>query len=81
MEDVYEEGQKEGVDMSKKLRTPTRPKSKELMSQERVLWYLEQVDNPAFRMGLVRDGIWEPIKKKLIRSLKFYKIDIPDILK
>jgi hypothetical protein len=51
------------------------------MSQERVLWYLVQLDNPAFRMGLVRDGIWDEIKEKLILSLKFYKIDIPDALK
>ena len=51
------------------------------MSEERVNWYLVQLDNPAFRMGLVRDGIWEPVKEKLILSLNFYKIPIPDTLK
>jgi hypothetical protein len=67
--------------MSKKLRKPKRPEPIKLMSEERVNWYLRQLDNPAFRMGLVRDGIWEPIKEKLIRSLNFYKIPIPDGLK
>jgi len=57
---------------------PTRPK---LMSEERVNWYLRQIDNPAFRMGMVRDGVWEPVKEKLILSLNFYKIPIPDELK
>ena len=51
------------------------------MSEERVNWYLVQLDNPAFRMGLTRDGAWEPIKEKLILSLNFYKIPIPDTLK
>jgi hypothetical protein len=32
-------------------------------------------------MGLVKDGIWEPVKEKLIQSLNFYKIPIPDGLK
>ncbi len=27
-----------------------------LMTEERVNWYLKQIDNPAFIMGLVRDG-------------------------
>ena len=67
--------------MSNKLRMPTRPKPIKLMTEERVNWYLRQIDNPAFRMGLVRDGIWEPIKEKLILSLNYYKIPIPDVLK
>ena len=52
-----------------------------LMTEERVNWYLRQLDNPSFRMGLVKDGVWGPVKEKLILSLKFYKLDIPDILK
>ncbi len=68
--------------MSKRFRTAKwRAKSIEPMSQERINWYLRQLDNPAFRMGLVKDGIWEPIKEKLIKSLKFYKIPIPEGLK
>ena len=51
------------------------------MSEERVNWYLRQIDNPAFRMGLVRDGVCEPVKEKLILSLNFYKIPIPEVLK
>ncbi len=58
-----------------------QPKPIKLMSEERVNWYLRQLDNPAFRMGLVRDGVWEPVKEKLILSLNLYKIDIPDGLK
>jgi hypothetical protein len=57
---------------------PIRPT---LMSEERVNWYLRQLDNPAFRMGLVRDGVREPVKEKLILSLNFYKIPIPDELR
>jgi hypothetical protein len=57
---------------------PKRPKLIKLMSEERVNWYLVQLDNPAFRMGLVKDGIWEPIKEKLILSLNYYKIPIPE---
>ena len=52
-----------------------------LMTEERVNWYLRQLDNPSFRIGLVKDGVWDEIKQKLIQSLEFYKIDIPDILK
>ena len=81
MEDIYEESQKRGVDMSKKLRKSKRPKPMKLMSEERVNWYLMQLDNPAFRMGLLRDRAWEPVKEKLIQSLNFYKIPIPDELK
>ena len=66
--------------MSKKLRTPTRPKPIKLMSEDRVNWYLRQLDNPAFIMGLVRDGVWGPVNEKLILSLNFYKMDIPDVL-
>ena len=51
-----------------------------LMSEERVNWYLRQLDNPAFIMGLVRDGIWDAIKEKLVYSLRFYDIGIPDEL-
>jgi hypothetical protein len=80
LENVHEESQKEGVDMSNKLRMPTRPKLIKLMPEERVNWYLVQIDNPAFIVGLVRDGIWEPIKEKLILSLTLYKIPIPDEL-
>ena len=47
------------------------------MSEERVNWYLVQLDNPAFRMGLVKAGIWEEIKEKLILSMNYYKIPIP----
>jgi len=60
---------------------PTRPKLIKLMSEERVNWYLREIDNPAFRMGLVKDGIWEVIKEKLILSLNYYKIEIPEVLK
>ena len=42
---------------------------------------MERLDNPAFRMGLVRDGVWDAVKEKLIQSLNFYKIDIPEVLK
>lgn len=52
-----------------------------LMTEERVNWYLNQLDNPAFIMGLVRDGVWDTIKEKLILSLNFYGIPIPDELK
>ena len=58
-----------------------KKESIKLMTEERVNWYLVQLDNPSFRMGLVRDGVWEPIKEKLILSLNFYKIPIPDALK
>jgi hypothetical protein len=67
--------------MSKKSKKPKRSKPTKLMTEKRVNWYLRQLDKPAFRMGLVRDGIWEPIKEKLILSLNFYKIPIPDELK
>lgn len=63
------------------MRMPTRPKPIKLMTEERVSWYLRQLDNPALIMGLVRDGVWEPVKEKLILSLNFYKIPIPDELK
>jgi hypothetical protein len=52
-----------------------------LMTEERVNWYLRQLDNPAFIMGLARDGIWDAIKEKLILSLNFYGIEIPESLK
>ena len=81
MEDFLEENHKGGVAMTKKLRKPKRLKPINLMTEERVNWYLVQLDNPAFRIGLVRDWIWKPIKEKLIRSLNFYKIPIPDDLK
>jgi len=51
------------------------------MTEEKVNWYLRQIDNPAFIMGLVRDGVWGPVNEKLILSLNFYKMDIPDVLK
>ena len=60
---------------------PKRPKPIKLISEDKVNWYLRQLDNPAFRMGLVKDGIWDAVKKKLIQSLNFYKIPIPDELK
>jgi len=47
------------------------------MSEERINWYLVQLDNPAFRMGLAKAGIWEEIKEKLILSMNYYKIPIP----
>ncbi len=58
-----------------------RPKTIKFMSEERVNWYLTQIENPAYMMGMVRDGVWEPVKEKLILSLNFYKIPIPDELK
>ena len=51
MENIYEESQRRGVDMKKKLGKPKRAKLIKLMSEERVNWYLVQLDNPAFRMG------------------------------
>ena len=64
-----------------KLRMPTRPKPEKLMTEERVNWYLRQLENPPWRMGLTRDGNWEEIKEKLTSSLNIYKIPIPDTLK
>ena len=52
-----------------------------LMTEERVNWYLRNLNNPAFIMGMVRDGVWHAIKEKLILSFNFYKIPIPDELK
>ena len=67
--------------MSNKLRKTTRPTPPRLMTEEKVNWYLRQIDNPAFIMELVRDGVWGPVNEKLILSLDFYKMDIPDVLK
>ena len=69
------------MNVSRKGAVLLNKESIKLMSEDRVNWYLVQLDNPAFRMGLVRDGIWEPVKEKLILSLNFYKIPIPDTLK
>ena len=52
----------------------------ELMSKERIKLYLNHIDNPGFWMALPKEGR-DPLKKKLIRSLKYYGIDIPEILR
>lgn len=51
------------------------------MTEERVNWCLRELDNPGFSVGLTEDGMWEAVKEKLMLSLKFYKIPIPDKLK
>ncbi len=51
-----------------------------LMTEERVNWYLRQLDNPSFYSRFTRKE-WDALKEKLILSLNFYKIPIPDELK
>ena len=66
--------------MSNKLTMPTRPKPIKLMTEERVNWYLREMDNPIFWNRFTKEER-EALKEKLILSLNYYKIPIPDELK
>jgi len=56
-------------------------RSELLMTKERIKWYLNQIDNPGFWIGLGSKEARDAIRKKLVKSLKHYKLDIPEILR
>lgn len=52
----------------------------EMITEERLNWYLRAIRNPAFGMGLSREGHWEEIQDIIIEACKHYDVEIPRIL-